>query len=388
MKGHVRERPPGSGNWSAVLDTHDPETGKRKRKWHSLEATGKRAAQIECANLISAMSGGSYMEPSKTTLAQFFVKWLAHIKPNVSPRTHERYSEIATKNLAPVLGQVILTKLQPIQISTAYATLLATGRRNGQGGLSARTVHHCHRVLNSALRQAVRWGMLVRNPTDALEKKDRPKVEKKVVATIDAGATVEVIELARERRLFIPILLASLDGLRRGEITALRRKSVDLERAQLAVIASTEQTKAGTREKEAKNSKCRTIALPSLLVDELRRHFITQAEELLRLGIRVTGETHVVTQADGSPIQPQSLTHTVTNFMKEHGLKVRLHGLRHSHASHLLASNVHPKIVQERFGHSSVAITMDIYSHLMPNMQTDAVALVDDVFRAAISKRG
>jgi integrase len=388
MKGHVRERPAGSGNWYAVLDMRDPTTGKRKRKWHSLEATGKRQAQIDCANLISGMAAGTYMEPSKTTLAQFFVKWLAHIKPNVSPRTHERYSEIANKNLAPVLGQVILTKLQPIQISEAYATLLATGRRNGQGGLSARTVHHCHRVLNSALRQAVRWGMLIRNPTDVLEKKDRPKVERKPVATIDAPATVDVIEAARARRLFVPILLAGLCGLRRGEITAVRWKSIDLDRGQLAVIASTEQTKAGAREKEAKNSKCRTIALPSLLVDELRRHKVAQAEELLRIGVRAGGETHVVTQADGTPIQPHSLTHSVTNFMKEQGSKVRLHGLRHSHASHLLASNVHPKIVQERFGHSSVAITMDIYSHLMPNMQTDAVALVDGVMRAAINKRG
>jgi integrase len=107
----------------------------------------------------------------------------------------------------------------------------------------------------------------------------------------------------------------------------------------------------------------------------------------LRLGVRGDGETHVVTQADGHPLQPNSLTHAVTIFMKERGSKVRLPGLRHSHASHLLASNVHPKIVQERFGHSSVAITMDIYSHLIPNMQSDAVAKVDDVFRAAINKR-
>jgi integrase len=153
------------------------------------------------------------------------------------------------------------------------------------------------------------------------------------------------------------------------------------------VIASTEQTRAGVREKEAKSSKCRTIALPSILIDELRRHRIAQAEEFLCLGMRPTDETHLVTQTDGQPLRPNSLTHNVTNFLKGRGDKVRLHGLRHSHASHLLASNVHPKIVQERFGHSSVAITMDIYSHLMPNMQTDAVALVDEAFQAAINRR-
>jgi integrase len=358
---------------------------KAQRRWHSFNGT-KRAAQIECARLISELQGGTYLEPNRLTLAKWLETWLSLIRPNVSPRTHERYTEIATKNLSPVLGAVILTKLTSTQVCAAYAGLLATGRRNGPGGLSARTVHHCHRVLNSALRRAVRDNLLVRNPAD-LDKKDRPKVERKAVATIDTDATVEVIGAARDRRLFVAVLLGSMTGLRRGEICALRWKSVDLDRGQLAVIASTEQTKAGTREKDAKGSKCRTLALPSLLVEELRRHRITQSEELLRAGIRVSGEGHVVTQADGQPLQPNSLTHAVTIFMKERGSTVRLHGLRHSHASHLLASNVHPKIVQERFGHSSVAITMDIYSHLMPNMQSDAVAKVDDVFRAAINKR-
>src|SRR5688572_15010125 len=182
MKGHIRERSP--GHWAIVIDTRDPQTGKRKRKWHKFKGT-KRQAQDECARLITEMKGGVYLEPNKTTVAQFLGRWLEHIKPNVSPRTHERYTEIATKNLSPLLGTVILTKLTPIQISAAYATALTSGRRNGKGGLSPRTVHHLHRVLNSALRQAVRWGLLNRNPAD-LDKKDRPKVERKAVATIDA----------------------------------------------------------------------------------------------------------------------------------------------------------------------------------------------------------
>ena len=98
MKGHLRERPKSSGNWYAVIDMREPETGKRRRKWHSLQATRKRQAQIECARIISDIEGGTYLEPDKTTLAQFLVQWLEHIKANVSPRTHERYSEIATKN--------------------------------------------------------------------------------------------------------------------------------------------------------------------------------------------------------------------------------------------------------------------------------------------------
>lgn len=227
--------------------------------------------------------------------------------------------------------------------------------------------------------------MVSRNPAALLEKKDRPKIERKTVATIDTDATAAAMAAARGRRLFIPIVLGVLCGLRRGEITALRWKAIDLDRGQLAVVASTEQTDAGEiREKEAKSGRTRTIAMPSLVVEELCRWRVAQAQELLRLGIRRDDSWHVVTQADGAPLQPRSLTHTVSAFLKAYG--VTLHGLRHSHASHLLASKVHPKIVQERFGHSSIAITLDVYSHLMPNIQEGAAAAVDHAMRAAINR--
>jgi integrase len=152
------------------------------------------------------------------------------------------------------------------------------------------------------------------------------------------------------------------------------------------VIASTEQTSAGTREKETKSGRCRTVAMPQMLVDELRRHRLAQAQELLRLGIRISGDSYVVAQADGQPYQPRALSQAVRYFMRARGIKVRLHGLRHSHASHMLAAGVHPKVAQERLGHSSIAITMDIYSHVMPNMQADAAARVDEALRAAMPK--
>jgi integrase len=336
--------------------------------------------------LISEINGGQYVEPSKITVLHFLERWLRHIKPNVSPRTHERYEQIALKNIAPLIGAKPLLKLKPVEISEAYSKALSCGRRDGKGGLSPRTVHHMHRVLYAALDQAERWKTVPRNPAALLEKKDRPKVERKTVPTIDPDASAHVLEAARARRLFIPLVLGVLCGLRRGEIIALRWNAIDLDRGQLAVIASTEQTDSGTvREKEAKNGRARTIALPSLVVDELRRWRVAQAEELLRLGIRPGDSWHVVTKSDGAPLQPRSLMHSVSAVLKSWG--ATLHGLRHSHASHLLASKVHPKVVQERFGHSSIAITMDIYSHLMPNIEEGAAAAVDDVMRAAINKR-
>jgi integrase len=387
MSGHVTQQ---GDVWYAVVSIRDSEN-KRKRKWVALpNCRGKREAQKECARLITEMESGAYVEPSKVTLSQFFDRWLRHIKPNVSPRTHERYEQIATKNIGPLLGAKILSKLQPIEISEAYAKALESGRRDGKGGLSPRTVHHMHRVLFSALDQAERWKLIVRNPAALLEKRDRPKIEKKPVKTIDTSTTATVFDEARERRLFVPLVLAALCGLRRGEITALRWKSLDLDNSQLAVVASTEQLDTGDvdkriREKEAKSGKARAVALPSLAVEELRRWRVAQAEELLRLGIRTDDDWHVVTNEDGSSPQPRSVTRAVSKFLKKWG--ITLHKLRHSHASHLLASNVHPKIVQERLGHSSISVTMDIYSHLLPNMQSEAAATVDGVMRAAINKR-
>jgi integrase len=174
----------------------------------------------------------------------------------------------------------------------------------------------------------------------------------------------------------------------RGEIVALRWRSVDLERAQLSVVASAAQKRNGVREKPPKSGRGRTVALPSLVIEELRQHRLRQAEALLRLGVRLSDEHHVVTRADGEPVQPRSLTQSFQNFLKKHGLqRIRFHDLRHSHATHLLASGVHPKIAQERLGHSSVAITMDLYSHVLPGLQADAAARVDDGVRAAINRR-
>jgi Phage integrase, N-terminal SAM-like domain/Arm DNA-binding domain len=154
MRGHIRERSP--GHWAIVIDVRDPQTGERKRRWHSFKGT-KREAQREAARLISEVDKGTQVDASRMTVAAFLERWIEHMQGQVSPRSHERYAELCRKNLAPLLGAPVLTKLQPAQISQAYAKALASGRRDGAGGLSARTVTHMHRVLREALQQAVRW---------------------------------------------------------------------------------------------------------------------------------------------------------------------------------------------------------------------------------------
>jgi integrase len=382
MKGHLVERSP--GHWAVVLDVADPEKGKRKRKWHSFKGT-KRQAQDEAARLITEMRSGSYIEPGKMKVAEFLERWLEHTKSQVAPRTHERYVEVVRKNLVPLIGSIALTKLRPVQISDAYVKALASGRRDGKGGLSPRTVHHLHRILKQALSQAVRWSLLVRNPADAI---DPPKVERAKMKALDASEIVRLLDAFRPTRMFVPVLLGVLCGLRRGEIAALRWGSVDLQRAQMSVSESMEQTRAGIRRKDTKNGRSRTVALPGYVVDELRQHRVRQAEELLRIGIRITEDTTVVAQADGKPLQPNSLTHEWVRILAGTTLpRVRLHDLRHTHATQLLINGVHPKVAQERLGHSTVGVTLDLYSHTIPGMDVDAAAKVDAALRAAIDKR-
>lgn len=131
MRGSIRERSP--GHWAIILDQRDPATGCRKRKWHSFKGT-KRQAQIECARLISATKDGSYIEPSKITVAQFLDRWLDHVKPQVTPKSHERYSGLVKKNIVPALGAIILTKLRPLHIGEAYSAALKDGRKDGRPG--------------------------------------------------------------------------------------------------------------------------------------------------------------------------------------------------------------------------------------------------------------
>lgn len=285
MKGHVRER--GKGNWYAVIDLRDPATGERKRKWHSLEANGKREAELACSRLILQLENGSYIDPKKTTLAEYLERWLSTTKPNVSPRTHERYAEIVRKNIIPLLGSVMLKKLDGLQIADAFRKALESGRRDGKGGLSPRTVHHMHRVLKGALKQAVLWRLVHFNEAAAVKS---PKVEKRRMNTYDMNQTAAMLEAVKGQRIYIPALLAALCGLRRGEISALRWGRVDLENDSIKIVESAEQMNGSVRLKEPKSGRTRTVALPPSVRDELRAHRLRQREDMFKIGVRVADD--------------------------------------------------------------------------------------------------
>jgi integrase len=181
------------------------------------------------------------------------------------------------------------------------------------------------------------------------------------------------------------VIVAAQTGMRRGEILALRWKNVGDTSGIVRVVESLEQTKWGLRFKPPKSGKARAVTLPGFAVDELRRLKREQAEELLKLGILQDGNTLLCARVDGEPMQPRSLTHEFTRLVAciKDLPRVRFHDLRHSHATQLLSAGVHPKIAQERLGHSTIAVTLDLYSHVTETMQEDAAARIDAAFRNA-----
>ncbi len=185
-------------------------------------------------------------------------------------------------------------------------------------------------------------------------------------------------------RSSFPSCWPSLCGLRRGEICALRWKNVDLDGAQLSVVESLEQTKAGLRFKSPKSGKGRTVALSQTVVDELRSYRAKRAQEMLRLGAGLSDDDLVVAHEDGSQVTPIYISQQWARLIaKTHLARLRFHDLRHAHATHMLANGVHPKIASERLGHSKVSITLDLYSHVIPGMQADAAATVDAALKEA-----
>jgi integrase len=209
------------------------------------------------------------------------------------------------------------------------------------------------------------------------------------MAALDEGQTAQVMNAANTSIWNVPIFVAATTGLRRGEVLALRWKDVDLERARVHITQVAEQTKAGLTFKEPKTDKSRrAVTLPSVTVEAFKRHWAAQAENRLALGLPRDDNALAFTDADGQPLKPSCMTKSFTRILgkAKTGTRVSLHGLRHGHASHLLKRDTNPKIVSERLGHASVAITLDLYSHVLPGLQEDTAKVVDLAMRTALQQ--
>jgi len=231
MKGHIRQR--ARGTWSSVVDVgKDPQTGKRHQQWHTVRGT-KRDAQRELRRLLDALDQGTYVKPNKLALGEWLLEWCnTYVAMHTTPRTQESYGSVVRHHLIPALGTVPLNGLRPQQLQDYYSRALSTGRVDGRGGLSARSVLYQHRILSEALSHAVSMGLLVRNVADVARPPRPGRTQMKSLTPDDVPAFLEAASETPYYGLYSVLLYT---GLRRGEGLALRWRCVDLELASLSV---------------------------------------------------------------------------------------------------------------------------------------------------------
>lgn len=379
MRGYIyQQKRQAKGGWTIVLDLpRDPITGKRRQQSITVKGT-KKDAERRLRELLHQLDTGGFVEPINLTLAEYLEQWLRdYAAINTAPRTYERYVELVRHHLTPGLGSIPLVSLKPNHIQAYYSNALQTGRRDGKGGLSARTVHHIHRLLFEALKYAFRYNMIVRNPAEAV---DPPRPEFKEMTSTDADGVNRLLQAVKDSYYHPLLFTAIYTGLRRSEVLALRWQNVDLDMATMSVTDTLHHMKDGRliiRQPKSKHSR-RSIALSPALAILLRGHKAKQVEVKNALGLELQDSDLVFCHPDGSPLRPNSISHGFRKIAARVGLPaLRFHDLRHTHATLLLKQGVHPKIVSERLGHSSIAITLDTYSHVLPGLQEDAAKRFD-----------
>lgn len=374
MRGHVRRR---GKTWTVVVCV-GRENGRPRYKWHSGFET-KKQAETRLTELLREMDLGDYLIPTNETFGEYLARWLRdYAKGHVAPKTFEGYEHMIERHISPAIGHLQLTKLTPAQLQAYYAEKLISGRIRGKGGLSPRTVHHHHVVIHGALESAVKWGLLHRNPADAT---DPPRFETPEMNTLDDEGVRTFLEAVQPTIWYPMIYVALFTALRRSELLALRWDDVDLTLGYIYMKRAVHRLRDGTivfRIPKSKRSR-RPIALPPSAILLLRDH---REKEQLRHTLTdrraLDGQDLIFARADGSPYPPDSLTQAWRKLADATGFKgIRLHDARHTHATLLLKHNVHPKVVQERLGHSTIATTLDIYSHIIPGLQDAAARQFD-----------
>jgi len=375
MKGHIHSRTKGSHR--IVVDLGRKPDGNRNQQTKTIKGTKKQAQEV-LAEMLSSYNKGTYIEPSKETVSQYLDSWLDTIAHSVRGTTLERYKSICDFYIKPLIGSVNISQLKARQINKMYTTLLTEGRPDG-GKLSARTVLHAHRVLHTAFTNAVKEGVLLVNPCTGAT---APSVEKTERLTFTAEETLEVLDKASGTRLFLPILIAVTMGLRRGEFLGLRWTDIDFDKKELTVRQSASEIDKKVIYGEPKTKKSmRRLAIPTIALDALKAYRAEQAKICLQLGNSINNDKPIMSGLGGFS-KPNQLTVSYAAFIKQHKFKrVTYHDLRHTYATLLLEQNIHPKIMSELLGHSTIALTMDTYSHVMPGMQQEAANKVDQIFK-------
>lgn len=360
------------GSWVAQVD-RGWENGHRKR--HQLYARTFAQAREKLAAARKAARDNLPVPDERRTTGSFLREWLDGKRGTVRASTWQSYEVNIRRHVMPVIGHVPLVKLAPAHVQTLYAGAI-------KSGLSPTSTRHIAAMLHTALGQAEAWGLVTRNVARLVKAPRAPRPEMKTFSPEQAR---QLLDTARGDRLEALYAVALTTGMREGELFGLMWPAVDLEGATLQVRTSLQRAEHGRAVGDPKTARSRRLVkLTQTAVGALRRHRAAQQMEARVAGDAWEGEDFVFTNEVGRPLDPSNfLRRCFYPLLERAGLpRLRFHGLRHTAATLLLGRAIHPKVVSEMLGHSQIAITLDLYSHVTPTMQSEAAAAFDAVLGA------
>lgn len=372
MRGSVAKK---RERWYIYYYIGKDHTGKWKRKWEGSWETKKEAEKV-LRSRIAELETTFERKTDSSPMSVYLRHWLeSYCAPRLAPNTYRGYQVNVEKHIIPYIGTIPLNKLQPKDLQALYEKLRAAGL----SGTSARYVHN---NLRKALGQAVKAQLIPRNPADLV---DPPKVDRYEAQTLTPEQAKTLISACVGTEIYLPVLLALTLGLRRGEALGLQWTDVDLDTKTVTVRHSASFSKGGFTlgTTKTKNSR-RTLMVPEVLHAALENALAIQAREAKRFGPGYNPYDLVCCRSDGSPLTSGVLHHQYHALLAKLGLPaIRFHDLRHTNATLMLRNAVPAKIVSAMLGHSSIGITMDTYSHVMTEMQSGAVGVMNELFQGA-----
>jgi integrase len=372
MRGYTAKK--GGRYYAVIYEGVDPATGKERRRWHPAGTTKKEADKV-LSDLVKRFHDGRYRAPDKITFGAYLTdKWLPAQRARVRPSTFDSYERVVRMHVVDHIGEIAMQKLTAEDLDGLYAQLLGAGRRDGDGGLSVKTVRYVHGIIRKALADAARKGSVVRNV--ALDA-DPPKLSSARRPEMKCWTADELrrfLELVDSHRFAPAFQLAAMTGMRRGEVLGLRWHDVDLDSGRLSIRQAVISVayKVMLADIKTDNGR-RTIDLDDNTVAVLRGWRRRQREEWVQLAVRYGDDALVFAQPGGAPIHPDLFSQVFDRTVAHSGLpRLSLHGLRHTHATLLLRAGIPVKVVSERLGHATPAFTMTQYQHVLPGMQAEA----------------
>jgi integrase len=374
MRGSIVKR---GKSWSYVLYLGRDQSGKKRQKWVGGFRT-RRDAEDALTQSLDRVRTRTWADPGRITVAEYLDQWLDGIRPSLRPKTAASYEDALRGWVIPRVGSVRLVGLTAPRLRALYGELLESGRCNGSGGLSPRSVQYAHRILSHALKDAVDHGLLVRNPASLVKP---PRVPKPPMRVWSADDVRRFLAGVADDRLYALWVLLVTTGVRRGEALGLRWEDIDIKRGQLAVRQTVVAIGYDVHVSEPKTAiGKRSVSVDPTTVAALKAHRRRQSKEQLVAASAWSESGLVFTTENGAMIHPDRISKVFAQLVTRLQLPViRLHDLRHTAATLALVAGVHPKVVQERLGHSNVTITLDTYSHVLQGLQEDAAAKVADL---------